>query len=333
MLKKALFSMLALILGVFLTIGISSAADKFPSKSLSMIVGFAPGGSVDNMVRGIAPYFQKAIGQTVVVEGKVGSSGALARNYVYEAKPDGYTIYGGLGQDLVYHKMFKDADKFDNFLKAFKPIASWLNGDGNTIVVPKNSPINTWEDFVAAAKTKTMKVGFAGSMGSSDHASFLIIQKSFGIKFNLVPYLSSGEVAVAIRGGHLDMGSLSLSAAAFDPKEMKPIITTLEKRFETISSVPTFVEKGHPELNIGLHVGAFAPRDTPEDIMNILEDGFKKAFNDPAFQKWAKDLGKPLGDFYDRKKWTEYMERFDKEVDSFYPLMQADLDRIQSGKK
>jgi len=310
-----------------------SADAKYPTKPINMIIGFRPGGALDTMGRGMAPYLQKHIGVSVTVQNRTGAGGANANNYLYGLKPDGYNVLVGMSDSAIYFKTYKESHVFPDFLKAFIPVASWLNDDGNAIFTYLDSPFKTFDDVVNASKTRRVTIGFSGGMGSSDHAIALLINKSYKTNLAIVPYESGGDTVAAIMGKHVDVGIVGLSSEAADPERMRCLATTLGTRFVTVKDAPTFTELGHPDLEMGFHVGMFVRTGTPDPIIAKLEGALQKGFNDPAFQEWAKKTGKPIGDFWGRKQFTTFMAKFDKDIDAIIPLLRESLKEVQTGTK
>jgi tripartite-type tricarboxylate transporter receptor subunit TctC len=304
--------------------------EKFPKEPINLVVTHDAGGGVDTMARGIQPYLEKYLNTTVTVENRPGAGGVIAINYVYKSKNDGYTLLIASNSTIPKIKLNPDSLEFTS-IDELPPIASWLNSDGNALAVKNEGPYKTLEDLVAAAQTKTITIALGGGPGSTDHITFLAFKKAYPGNYKFIPF-ESAEAVAAILGGHVDAGFLSLSGSAIGTNELKLLANTLEERFDGFPEVPTFAELGKPGVSVSFHVGAFAPPGTDLERLEILEEGFKKAFEDPGYQKWAKDAKKPIGSFYGTEKWTNFLKNYSKTIDEVLPELKASLAETQ-GKK
>jgi len=303
--------------------GQAEGSKGFPNKPITLVCGSGVGGGTDSMMRGIMPYFEKYIGVQVRGENRTGAHGVIAANYIYKAEPDGYTLFVMNNPYEIDIMMNPDKDKTGvTSLLVFEPIASWLNADGNAFAVRKGDPIQTMEALAKAAQSKTLNVALAGGIGSSDHITFLMAAKVYGGKYQIVPFDSGGEAVAALLGKHVDAAVVSLSGDAANPDNIDVIATTLDARVPSFPKAPTFTQLGHPELALSFHVGAVAPPKTPPDVVAKLEAAFQKAFNDPAFQEWAKKTGKPIGEYYDTKKWKDFLTNYAKSLTGMMPVIQ-----------
>lgn len=324
--KKALILLTCLLI-LFSTMTMVANAVNYPVKPITIVVGFGAGGNTDTGVRSIQPYLEQQLGVRVLVENRAGAGAAIARNYVYQQPADGYTIFGGLSSDLIFSTLHADVQVYEDFLEAFVPLASWINDNGNAIVISVDSEIETFEEFIEASKVREMDVAIAGGYGSSGHAAALIIQETFGVNWNLVPYGSGSEVALAIRTGEVDMTVVGVLTEAISPRTHKILATTTRERLERAPDVMTFTEMGYPNLEIPTRVGAYIKRGTPEEIISILEEAIKESFYHPGFQDWAKRTQQPLGEFSDREDWTNFLTSYNAQVQAIMPLILDSIDR------
>jgi tripartite-type tricarboxylate transporter receptor subunit TctC len=310
----------------------SSGAAKYPAKPVTVIVPAATGGSMDNTTRAVQPYVQKHLGITVVVSNLPGASGVIGANKVYDSPADGYTLLAGTNAHLQRFRLMANQTHFGGDMnKAFIPIGSWLNGDANAMCVRKDSPYKTFDDLVAKAKKEGVTVGLSGGVGAMDHLLVLVIGKVYGGQWTVIPFLSGGEVAAALLGGHIDSGCLGLAGAA-DPAKFKLLVHSGSIRLPELPDVPTFVELGKKSLDMGYCVGAMAKQGTDPEIVRILEDAFVKAANDPGFRNWAKETKTPIGEPRDAKAWGEFMKNADASLVEIMPMLEEALKKTQSGK-
>ena len=313
----------------------SSAATKYPEKPVTIVVGFGAGGGVDTAARGLQPYLQKYLGGTVLVENKPGSNALIATNYVGQSKPDGYTLLAGANGMALNSMLFPDSYKLGKpFQEALIPIYSWVNADGNGILVKKDSPFKTIDDLAAEAKKRSVKMAIAGGMGSTDQVTVLMLQKVYGGQWTIIPMESASEVAAAVEGGKVDAGSGSPASASMDPAQLRMLAVTTEKRSTRWPETPTFAELGKPELTIIFVVGVMAPSNTPPEIVKKLGEAFDKARNDPEFIAWAKKTNQPIGtEGWKADKFKNYLKTYQDNMQKILPDIQAQIKAAQGTKK
>ncbi|MCM1567331.1 MAG: tripartite tricarboxylate transporter substrate binding protein [Dehalobacter sp.] len=308
--------------------------EDYPTKSITVMVGFNPGGGVDTAVRGIQPYLQKYIGKTVLVENKPGNQGLIAMNYVGEQKPDGYTLIATTNAMSLNAMIFPESYKLKAAPEeALIPIYSWVNGDGNGIFVSKESAIKTWDDLVAKAQTEEgIKIAGSG-IGSTDHITAITLTKIYGGKWTFVPMDSAGEVASAVLGGQVDAGSSSPGAASLDPSRVNMLAVTLKERAEKWPDAPTFIELEKPELYILFVIGLMAPAGTPPEIIAKLEDAMDQARNDQAFIDWAENAKQPIGkEGWKAETYKSYLTDYQTNMKALVPDIQEALKAAQGGQ-
>ncbi|MCR4397974.1 MAG: tripartite tricarboxylate transporter substrate-binding protein, partial [Firmicutes bacterium] len=146
--------------------------------------------------------------------------------------------------------------------------------------------------------------------------------KSYGGQYKFVPFDSGAQAVTALLGKHVEAAIVSLSGQAVTPDKVRLLATTLDQRTPAFPDAPTFAELNHPELSLSFHVGALAPPGTPPEVVNKLEEAFKKAFEDPGFQEWANKGSKPIGAFWGQKKWTEFLKEYEGTLVEMMPLLE-----------
>jgi len=283
---------------VFLTAAVSFAATstKYPSNPVVIDVGHKAGGSTDIIARALQPYFQKALGGTIVVENVEGGGGNTALSQLYRAKPDGYTIglfpfpSAALGE-LAKGGRFK--------VKEFTYLYNVTGGDYNALFVRYDSPYKDLKSLVNDAKRK--KVTLSGSgIGTNSHMALKLLEKASGAKFEYVSFDSGTEGAIAVAGGHTVAGIgniVSLKQLA-DDKKIRILACFGEKRHPNFPEIPTSLEAGYNNTTMDVMVGMIAPPKLPADIQKILVDALAKAVNAPRFKDVAQSQGSnvvPMG--------------------------------------
>jgi len=259
---------------------LTARAQAFPAKPIRLVIAFPAGGPTDITMRSLADNAGKILGQPVVVENKPGAGGTLPAQQLQTSAPDGYTLAQiPLG---VFRLPYTTKINWD----PVKDISYVINVTGYAfgIVVPSDSPIKTWADFVAYAKANPGKLSY-GSTGTltSPHLTTELIAQQLGLQLNHIPYKGSAELAQAIVGGHIMAAADSTGFAPLvQAGKIRVLNTWGEKRLDKFADAPTLKELG---LNIVQNspFGIGAPRGTPADVVARLHDAFKKAMEDPSY--------------------------------------------------
>jgi tripartite-type tricarboxylate transporter receptor subunit TctC len=255
-------------------------AESFPSQPIRLVIAFPAGGPTDNTMRQLADNAGKILGQPVIVENKPGAGGTLPAQLLQTTPADGYTVAQiPLG---VFRLPYTTKINWD----PVKDISYVINVTGYAfgIVVPMDSPIKDWKDFVAYAKANPGKLSY-GSTGTltSPHLTTELIAQKLNIKLNHIPYKGSSELAQAISGGHIMAAADSTGFAPLvQAGKIRVLNTWGDKRLEKFPDVPTLKELGI-DIVQNSPFGNGAPRDTPPEVVKKLHDAIKKAMEDPSY--------------------------------------------------
>ena len=303
---------------VVLAAGAAQAQD-FPTKPITWIVPYTPGGITDTRSRLIADEFGKALGQTVVVENKPGAGGTLGTEYVARADPDGYTIvYGTLGTLAAAPSLYKDLRY--NSIDDFGPV-HMMGSSANTLIAYKDTPYNTPEELVAYAKEHPgeVTVGLAG-IGTGTHLASELFANAAGIEFLQVPYKGSAPMLNDLIAGRLDIAfDYPVSTLGYvQSGAVKVLGVTSEERMPLFPDAPTMVEAGLPDAETGSWSGIFVPAGTPPERVEILADAFAAAMETDvvkdAFEKVQSEIWMMRGDEMkdhvasELERWTQIIE-------------------------
>jgi len=272
-----------------------SAADQFPGRTVTVINPMRPGGGTDIELRNLVPYFQKYLGQTVVIKPVTGGSTTIAVTEAEKAKPDGYTIICVPLQHAVLAQNFHDSG---THLENFEPVYAWFEGP-MSLEVQADSPINSFPELIAEGKKRTLKASLAG-IGSIDHLHNLLLEQMLGLKAIKVPYGGGGPATKALLGGEVDfrVGLSTTSVRFIRAGKMKSLVILGPKRVESIPGVSTIYELGYKEYpNVSFVRGILAPPKTPPAVIKVLEAAFKKAVDDPGFLAIMEKQGRPVKAF------------------------------------
>lgn len=267
-----------------------SAAGEFPSKPVTVYVGYSPGGGTDVIARavaGVAPEFLN--NQPLIIINKTGAAGTIAANTVAKAKPDGYTLLVAGGSEttsvghhrkLPYHPI-NDFDPVIRFVRMRIII--------NTRV---DAPWKDLHEFVQYAKKNPGKYSFASAgFGSLYHSTMLVVAKKAGIKLKHVPYKGGAPGMAALMGGHVDiaLSSPDEARALAEAKKIRSLALTSLERYPGYPEIPTLKELGY-DIYLENMKGFVVPKGTPPERIKFLHDAFLKVYNHRAFVKLAKRL-------------------------------------------
>lgn len=257
-------------------------AQVYPSKPIEVMVAFQPGGGTDSLARAYAEAAKKYTTQPLVVYNKAGASGAIGLADVVNAKPDGYKIAMLFVEVTILPHIGITKVTQDDFI----PIAR-LNADPAAITVRADSPYNTIEDFLAAAKkpNSDVKVGNAGN-GSIWHLAAASLEEKTGAKFSHIPFQGAGPAVLALLGGHVDAVGVSPAEVAVHVQsgKLKILGVMADQRVKGFENVPTLKER-KIDLSIGTWRGLGVAKGTPPDVVKTIEAFTKKAAEEPIMRE------------------------------------------------
>jgi len=281
----ALFITLVLCIGTAHQVAHSQG--KYPSKQLTYLVCFDPGGQSDRTARQQQAPLQKLLGQQVVIDYKVGGGGALGWKELARAKPDGYTFAGFNTPHIILQPMQQEVGyKTDQIV----PVVTFQRTP-LALAVLETSPYKTLKDFVDFAKANPGKLTVGGSaVFSGPHFATLRAENLTGIKTTYVPFTGAAPQMTAFLGGHTDacMGN-SDDLTRFKDK-LRVLAFATEERFPEFPNAPTFKELGFDMVE-GTERGVAVPPGTPKEVIDTLEKAFLEISRDPQIQKEMKEQG------------------------------------------
>jgi len=296
-------------------------AQDFPTKPITFIVPFPPGGLVDFTARPVASALERVWKQPMVVSNRPGASGGVGMIAGANARPDGYTLlftHPSISTIPAADVIFGRPPSFDK--SQFVPLAL-IVADPLVVVVRADSPWKTFEEFAAAARKApgTLAYASSGAYGAI-HVPCEMLAHAAGIKLKHVAYTGGGPMMIALMGGHVQMTAPSPAVAAPQIKsgEIRALAVTGAKRLALLPDVPSVVELGYKDAEFYLWCGLFGPAKLPGPIAEKVRAGVARAVRDPEFVKHMQNAGLPV----------EYMDAPD-----FRKFWMADAERIEAAIK
>jgi len=304
------------------TASIAHAQDlgDWPSKPITLIVPYAPGGFADTRMRLIARKLGDVLKQTVVVENKAGAGGIIGTNLVAKATPDGYTIGAGNLAPLAVNPTLMDKMPY----QADKDLTPIILIENSPLVLNVNNtlPVKNLQELIALAKKEPGTLTFGSSgVGGAHHLSGEMFREQAGIDIVHVPYKGGSPASADLMGGHIsmmfEMGYAALPA--IQSKKVHPIAVTSAKRLAVLPDVPTLDEAGLPGFESYNWQGIIAPTGTPAPIISKLNTELNAILQDAEVQRAIADSGSQAGggtpeDFgrfiaSETQKWAEVIKK------------------------
>lgn len=296
------------------------AAD-YPDKPITLVIPFPPGGSTDLFARNMARSLEKELKQTVVSENRAGAGGNIGVGFASRAQPDGYTlVLGTIGTQSINQYLYKDMP-FDP-ARDFVPIAL-VATTPNIIAVNAQSPIKSLADLIASAKkSKDKPLSYASpGIGSSVHLTGAYFEQVAGVSLLHVPFKGVSGSMPAVVGGQVDilMDNLpSTLAQVKDGSKIRAIAVTSAKRAPQLPDVPTAIESGVDGLDVTAWFALYAPKGTPQPVVDTLIAASRKALQEPELVAAFDTLGAQPGARFgpelkafeesERARWSEIVK-------------------------
>jgi tripartite-type tricarboxylate transporter receptor subunit TctC len=284
--------------------------DAYPSRAITMIVPFPPGGVADIVGRPLAATMEKTLKQPIVVVNRTGAGGALGIREAARAAPDGYTILMGLSSISIFPVSERVNGKPPSYeMKDFAPIAL-VTADPTVLVVRADSPYKNVKDFVDAAKANPGKINYSSSgVYGTLHVAMEMFANAAGIKLFHVPYGGGGPALTALLGGQVQALASGPAAAVGQIKggKMRALATWSDKRLDMLPDLPTFKELGY-DAEFYIWSGVFAPAATPAPILMKLREAVKTAASSNEFRSAMEKVSTPVS-YLDAPEFGKYWER------------------------
>jgi tripartite-type tricarboxylate transporter receptor subunit TctC len=256
----------------------AAQADEYPSRTITLIVPFPPGGSSDIVMRLLAQKVAESLKQTIVIDNRPGGAGNVAAMAIKNAPPDGYLLMmGHTGTHAINSSLYADL-RFDP-VKDFQPITALISFN-NILTVPEASPAKSAAELVALAKSKPEGLSYGSQgVGTGGHLLGELFAKHTGAKLVHVPYRGIAPAVTDTVAGRMDMlfASYVSTGPHVESGKLRMLAIAGTQRHPRIPDIPTMPEAGFPEVQMEQWFGLFAPAGTPAAVVHKLNDEFVKA--------------------------------------------------------
>jgi tripartite-type tricarboxylate transporter receptor subunit TctC len=297
-------------------------AEVWPTRPLTMVVPFGPGGPGDVLGRILAPRLAEVLGQPVVID-NIGGGGTTGSLRVAKATPDGYQfVYGNIGTHAHSQALYKHRPY--DAVADFAPVAL-LSEATSVLATRKNLPVGTLQEFIAYARANqnTMQFGSAGP-GSPSHLACALLNAAVGVHVTHVPYRSSGQAMQDMIAGHVDYQCPGSAAAvpSIDGNQIKAIAVLSPERSPALPKVPSAPEQGLPDVDASTWSAIFLPKATPKDIVQKLNAALVATVDTPLVRQRFSELGATV--VTPERRSPEYLHSFvEREIARWTALIKA----------
>lgn len=285
-------------------LGIASLHAAAQTKTVTLLVPFSAGGTVDIVARQLSKDLSTQLGQNVVVDNKPGAGGTMASSLLARAAPDGLTLMV-MHQGVAFNPKLYDKLPFDT-RRDLVPVAV-IGSTPNAFVATRSLPVNSLSEFLVYARAHPGELSYAsGGVGSSSHVAMESLMSVANIKMTHIPYKGGGAALTDLIGGRVQVMLQSLASlkGAIDNKQLKALATSGLQRNEALPSVPTIDESGLKGFEFLPWYGVFAPPGTPAALLDRIHDAVNASLRNPENKRALALQGMDLTD-RSRKQFTD----------------------------
>jgi len=289
--RRVLAAGLAAAATVFAAWSGSALAQAYPTRTITLVVPFAAGGPTDVVARSLAVSMSKTLGQTVVVENKLGAGGTIAANGVAKAAPDGYTIF-------IHHNGMATATALYRKLP-FNPLTDFeyigqVADVPMTLLARKDFPADNLRELIAYVKANKERINLANAgLGAVSHLCGTLLQQALGVELTTVPFQGTGPAMIALLGGQVDMlcDQTTQTIPHIKAQKVKFYGVTTKQRIAALPDAPTLDEQGLRDFEVVVWHGIYAPKGTPREALERVNASLRAALKDPSVASKFADLG------------------------------------------
>ena len=273
------------------TLALQAAAQEFPSRPITLVMPYAPGGPGDVITRVFAGAMQKTLGQQVVVENPAGASGSIGTARVARARPDGYTLLMIHVSHATNVAMYKSLPYHP--VDDFEPIGRATSGP--MLIAARNGfPARNLNEFVAYARANAPRISLAhAGVGSASHLCGLMLMNALGVKFNEIPYKGTGPALNDLLGGQVDLlcDQTSGTVPSVKAGKIQAYAAAGRARIASLPDMPAIAEAGVQGVDINISFGLYAPKGTPRPVLERLTAALQSAVVDPEVRQRLDAMG------------------------------------------
>ena len=266
-------------------------AQAYPNRTVTLIVPFAAGGPTDTVARTLGASMSKTLGQTVVIENKLGAGGTIGANYVAKANPDGYTVF-------IHHNGMATATGLYRKLP-FNPMSDFeyvgqVADVPMTLLARRDFPANNLREFMAYVRANKEKINLANAgLGAVSHLCGMLLQQALGVELTTVPFQGTAPAMTALLGGQVDIlcDQTTQTIPQIKADKVKFYGVTTKQRIQALPEAPTLDEQGLRDFEVVVWHGIYVPKGTPREAVDKLNEALRAALKDPAVAARFADLG------------------------------------------
>lgn len=302
---------------VLFALPVLAFAQDYPTKPITMIVPFPPGGVADLTARPLAPAMEKVLKQPVVIVNRTGAGGQVGMTAAAKSAPDGYTILMGLSSISIFPVSDRLNGKKPAYEMAdFAPIAL-VSADPTVLVVAADAPWKDIGQFIASAKAYPGQINYSSSgVYGTLHVAMEILSNAAGIKLFHVPYQGAGPAVAALLGGQVHALASGPASAVrqMQAGKMRALASWGDKRLAALPDIPTFKELGY-DAEFYIWAGVFAPAATPAPVQQALRDAVRSAVASEEFKATMTKLATPIA-YMDAPEFAQYWAKDAKRLEA-----------------
>ncbi|HEX2545104.1 MAG TPA: tripartite tricarboxylate transporter substrate binding protein [Ramlibacter sp.] len=287
---------------------LAAGQGAFPSKTVALVVPYAPGGPTDAMARVLATAIKAELGQTMIVENRAGAGSNIGAEYVARAEADGHTLMFGTSAPLGINLYLYPKINYDPF-KSFAPVIQ-VGYLPNVLVVHPNIPAKNVRELIAHAKANPGKLAFASSgSGASSHLAGVLFNMMAGTDVQHIPYKGTGPALNDLLGGQVAMSFTDVLTALphIQAGKLRVLGVTSAQRSRALPDVPTLAEQGLKDFDASVFFGIVAPAGTPPDVIARLNKAFAAVLQQPDVRQRLAQSGLEPPPNYTPAQLASYM--------------------------
>ena len=269
----------------------TALAQAYPSRTITMVVPFAAGGPTDVVARTLGASMSRALGQTVVIENKLGAGGTIAANFVAKAAPDGYTIF-------IHHNGMATATGLYRKLP-YNPLTDFeyigqVADVPMTLLAKKDLPPDNLRDLITYVRANKEKINLANAgLGAVSHLCGMLFMQAVGVELTTIPFSGTAPAMTALLGGQVDMlcDQTTQTIPQIKAQKVKFYGVTTKQRITALPDAPTLDEQGLKDFEVIVWHGVYAPKGTPKEALDRLNAALRASLKDPDVASKFAELG------------------------------------------